>query len=152
LQGGAGDSGSPRTYVKDIITPEEAAQLAQCNGKVPFNLFALRKVVGCMQTLYPATVTSDSYARVERNVTGHDWHVDTGDSDHMPWCAVSASVLVSRPEEFTGGAFEFDEPFEEHAAHYCDGIIYTSDQVHRVLPHTGNRKVLLVFLGAADGK
>ena len=113
----------------------------------------IERVAAMMMELYPtAAVTAQSYAVIERKPDGHPWHVDTGDTDHMPWCRLSASVLLTRPEEFTGGAFQFDEPFDVHVAHYCDGIIYTSDQIHRVLPHTGSRRVLLIFLGAKDGK
>lgn len=152
MSGGAGDSGSPRAYIKNVINEQEAEQLAQANGRVSFGVTAVARVVQVMQSLYPVAVTPSSYARVEQNMSGHDWHVDTGDSDHMPWCAASASVLLTKPTEFEGGGFQFDAPFDEHAAHYCNAIIYTSDQIHRVLPHTGNRRVLLIFLGAENGK
>ena len=96
-----------------------------------------------------AAVTPDSYATIERKIGGHPWHKDTGDSDHMLWCRYSASVLLT--EDFTGGMFQFDDPFEEHR-HYLSALIYSSDQVHKVTAHKGNRKALLIFLGAQDDK
>jgi hypothetical protein len=142
-----------RTIIEDIITPAEAERLSSISGRQPLDIEPIARVVARMMDLYPlAAVTAQSYAVIERKPDGHPWHVDTGDTNHMPWCALSASVLLTRPEDFEGGAFQFDEPFDVHVARYCDGIIYTSDQIHRVLPHTGNRKVLLIFLGADNGE
>lgn len=99
-----------------------------------------------------AAITTKSYATIERFADGHDWHYDTGDTNHMPWCRMSASVGLTPPSEFVGGAFEFDDPFEEHRNHYLDALIYSSDQLHRVLPHDGDRIVLLIFLGEPHGE
>jgi hypothetical protein len=140
-----------RYYVEDILTPAEAETLVGFNGKVPFDIGAIPKVVGEMERL-GAAITPKSYCRIEGKSDGHDWHVDTGDSNHMPWCAWSASVLLTTPDRFEGGTFQFADPSEEHSAHYLDAIIYTSDERHRVLPHQGSRKVLLVFLGADNGE
>lgn len=155
---------SLRHYVENILTPGEAETLAGFMGKVPFDLQAqtgfgpvegswspIRNVIAPMLEL-GADITRDSYARVESKKDGHGWHYDTGDSDHMTWCEWSASVLLTTPDSFSGGVFQFADPPEEHLAHYLDAIIYTSDELHRVLPHHGNRKVLLVFLGAQDGE
>ena len=140
-----------RNYIRDILTPDEAKHLTGFTGRVPFDVGVIHKVVTEMQQL-GASLTDKSYATIERNQDGHDWHFDTGDMDHMTWCEWSASVLLTKPDEFRGGVFQFANPAEEHMAHYCDALIYTSDELHRVLPHHGNRKVLLVFLGAANGE
>mgnify|MGYP003659859060 CR=1 FL=1 len=151
--GGAGVSGSSRSYIKDIITPAEAEQLSSISGRQPLDIEPIERVVATMVDLYPAAgVTAQSYAVIEGKPDGHPWHVDTGDTNHMLWCALSASVLLTRPEDFTGGTFEFDEPFDQVASRHRYATIYTSDQVHRVLPHTGNRRVLLIFLGANNGE
>lgn len=91
-----------------------------------------------------AAITEDSYAIIETKSDGHDWHYDTGDGDHMLWCRYSASVLLT--DNFSGGVFQFDKPFDEHK-HYLSALIYSSDQLHRVTSHRGNRSVLLIFLG-----
>ena len=140
-----------RYYVENILTQDEAETLAGFSGKVPFDLGVIENVTAPMLQL-GAAITPDSYARIEHKQDGHDWHVDTGDTGHMPWCAWSASVLLTPPDQFRGGVFQFTDPPEEHMAHYLDAIIYTSCERHRVLPHHGNRKVLLVFLGAENGE
>lgn len=140
-----------RSYIENILTPAQAETLIGFTGKVPFDLSPVPKVVAEMEQL-GAVITPDSYARVEQKQDGHDWHLDTGDTGHMPWCEFSASVLLTPPDQFRGGVFQFANPSEEHLAHYLDAIIYTSDELHRVLPHHGNRKVLLCFLGAHNGE
>ena len=96
-----------------------------------------------------AAITDQSYATIETKVDGHDWHYDTGDSNHMPWCKYSASVLLT--DNFSGGVFQFEKPFDEHR-HYLSALIYSSAQLHRVTSHKGTRSVLLIFLGAKDDK
>ena len=151
--GGAGVSGSSRSCIKDIITPGEAGYLAGMNGRVPLDLEPVSVVIDRMVSSFPGVhITPKSYARVEQKSDGHHWHVDTGDMGHMTWCRASASVGLSRPDEYRGGEFEFDNPYRQIASHFCDAILYTSGEVHRVLPHTGNRRVLLVFLGEKDGE
>lgn len=151
--GRASVSGSPRSYFRKILTPGEAEHLHGISGKVPFKMAPLPFIVEKITALYPGFgITPKSYARIEQKNDGHTWHVDTGDMGHMPWCRLSASIGLSRPDEYSGGEFQFYEPFEEIASHFCDAIIYTSAEVHRVLPHDGCRKVLLVFLGEKDGE
>jgi len=67
----------------------------------------------------------------------------------MPWCRWSASVLLSPPDKFTGGVFEFRDASYQN---YLDALIFSSDEEHRVTPHEGARKVLLIFLGATNGE
>jgi len=97
-----------------------------------------------------ASIEPPAYCRVECHKDGHDWHSDTGDSDHMLWCAYSGSVLLSPPETFAGGWFEFADPIERHR-HYLDLLVYSSENVHRVTSHQGDRRALLMFLGNANG-
>ena len=141
--GGAATSGSPFALVKNILTPEEADRLSL--GRMPLDHPLVRRVVACMA----GGIVDQSYARVENKADGHDWHYDTGDGDHMLWCRWSASVLLSPPDDFSGGNFEIAEP-RQSFKHYLDALIYPSSVLHRVTPHTGTRRVLLVFLGDAD--
>jgi len=143
-----------RKRIEKIFSTAEANELTTLVGKLgrlPLDAGSIPKIVVEMISLGGA-VTPKSYATIERNPDGHDWHFDTGDSNHMPWCRMSASVGLTPPSEFVGGEFQFNDPFEEHRTHYLDALIYTNDQLHRVLPHEGNRIVLLIFLGEPDGE
>src|SRR5262245_19388346 len=67
----------------------------------------------------------------EQRPAGHDWHCDNcrpvgkeylpknfiekydeikWEDNHMAWCAYSASMLITPPEEFTGGHLQFFDP------------------------------------------
>lgn len=99
-----------------------------------------------MRTQAPdASIEPPAYCRVEAKPDGHDWHVDTGDRGHMPWCHYSGSVLLT--DGFTGGAFEFRDPSERYR-HHLSLLAYSSDNWHRVAPHEGERRVLLIFMGS----
>ena len=75
-----------RTYIEDIITPAEADRLSSISGRQPLDMEPIERVVATMVDLYPAAaVTAQSYAVIERKPDGHPWHVDTGDTNHMPW-------------------------------------------------------------------
>jgi len=132
------------------LTANEAQDLSGHNGRVGFELPLVARVTSIITNLARAVITPESYARVECKSDGHDWHFDTGDSNHMPWCRWSASVLLSPPDTFSGGIFWFRNP-DQFADNYLSALIYSSDQEHRVTPHDGERKVLLIFLGAKDG-
>ena len=86
-----------------------------------------------------------AYCEVQRQAQGHEWHCDTGNNDHMKWCTHTATVLLSPPEDYQGGGFYF-EGDEQPADSYLSMLIYSSNQMHRVLPHRGDRRVLLMFL------
>ena len=131
------------------MTAKEAATLQI--GKHSFGHPLIARCIDALQAEAPhASIETPAYCRVERQAEGHDWHVDTGDSDHMPWCAYSGSVLLSPPGSFRGGWFEFADPIERHR-HYLDLLVYSSDNLHRVTSHQGDRRVLLMFLGNANG-
>ena len=144
-----------RKRIEKIFSPADVRELTTSRGgaygRLPLDFGGIPKVVVEMIAL-GAGITPESYATIERNPNGHDWHLDTGDSNHMPWCRMSASVGLTPPSEFVGGEFQFNDPFEEHRTHYLDALIYSNDQLHRVLPHEGNRIVLLIFLGEPDGE
>tara|TARA_Y100000310_G_C20692417_1_gene823197 strand:- start:829 stop:1254 length:426 start_codon:yes stop_codon:yes gene_type:complete len=140
-----------RKHITDIITPDEAKHLAGFRGRIPFETGAVSKVVSEMEKL-GASITLKSYATVEQKQDGHGWHYDTGDSNQMPWCRWTASVGLTTADEFTGGQFEYSNPNEEFTSHHCDALIHGHTELHRVLPHEGNRRVLLIFLGADNGE
>lgn len=127
-----------------MLTAEEAGSLQV--GRVDL----CHPLVERLRDLMPGAIVPEAYARVERKADGHSWHVDTGDGGHMPWCKYSGSVLLSPPDTFTGGMFRFRNPAAEYK-HYLSLLTYSSDQEHCVEPHEGERRVLLIFLGALDG-
>ena len=138
-----------REIFRNIITEAEAQSLA-CVQRLDFDHPIVSRLVAAIKiAASDAAISDKSYARVERNSDGHDWHADTGDSDHMTWCAYSGSVLLTN--DFSGGDFEFF--CGTRYRHYLDLLTYSSDQWHRVTPHTdGERYVLLIFLGRENGE
>ncbi len=130
-----------------MLTALEAETLSSQIGKRSFGEPLVSRITDLILQNTDAAITDQSYCRVERNTAGHPWHVDTGDSNHMPWCRWSASVLLSPPDKFTGGVFEFRDASYQN---YLDALIFSSDEEHRVTPHEGERKVLLIFLGIKD--
>jgi len=129
-----------------VLTADEADSL-WC-GRLPLTHPLVERVAALMTS---AAIVPQAYARVEDNRDGHPWHFDTGDSGHMPWCRWSASVLLSPPDTFYGGVFQFRHP-DQFADNYLGALIYSSDEEHRVTPHEGVRKVLLIFLGSKNGQ
>ena len=134
-----------------MLTALEAENLSAQIGKRSFSESLVSRITNLVLEKTDAVITDQSYCRVERNLAGHNWHYDTGDMNHMPWCEYSASVLLTPPDKFEGGLFQFRNPPAEYK-HYLDALIYSSDQEHRVTPHSGERKVLLIFLGSENGK
>ena len=106
---------------------------------------------------------------------GHDWHADnckvlgtgyylpygwTEDwqqlkwvPNHMPWCFLSASLLISDPTTFQGGQLQFWDSKEKCVKAFKSEVqnkivLFTSgkENVHRVTPHfNGERSVHLFF-------
>ena len=83
---------------------------------------------------------------VEARPRGHVWHTDIGTSNHMTWCKYSASILLTKPEEFSGGYFKTKKNTYKKD-HYLNMLLYSSDVEHCVEPSEGNRKPLLMFFG-----
>ncbi len=134
-----------RLLLEGVVTATEAQELSAHRGRVGFGLPLVSRIKNLVIANAPsAAVTDESYAVIEQKIDGHQWHYDTGDKGHMPWCKYSCSVLLTN--DFEGGLFQFDDPFEEYK-HYLSALIYSSDQLHRVTPHRGVRKALLIFLG-----
>jgi hypothetical protein len=132
-----------------VLTALEAETLSSQIGKKSFSEPLVSRITNLILENTNGKITENSYCRVEQHNGGHPWHCDTGDGNHMPWCRWSASVLLSPPDRFTGGVFEFRDASYRN---YLDALIFSSDEEHRVTPHEGERKVLLIFLGAANGE
>jgi hypothetical protein len=119
----------------------------------------MQRIVDYVRENHGPLVTLDapSYCTTEVRASGHTLHDDRGISytesstggGHMTWCRHSVTVLISPPDEFSGGEFYYDDaslhaptPAEQYRA-LC---YHTSDVKHGVLPHTGRRIVLLAFM------
>lgn len=104
-------------------------------------------------------LSAPSYWRIETRPKGHDWHYDgckeengTLVDNHMAWCKLGTSALLSDPDSFTGGELKFlidDQEVIVHN-HYLSGVMYSAGKYdkplkHKVEPHKGNRTVLLMF-------
>ena len=134
-----------RFVVPDVLSSSECSLLAEGVGYKDFNDPLVWPVIDAVLARFDITHRDPSYMRVECRKEGHDWHLDNG--SHMPWCAVSVSVLLTeRPADGVGGVLEFadDVPAQE------PGALWVWDQDkqnrHRVTPHNGWRICLLMFL------
>ena len=149
-----------------IVTPNEAHKLKNMGRikgmKSDFSHELIQKVAKRYQSIVndqEFILQSPSYWRVETRPKGHKWHFDgcklvSGEfkDNHMAWCQVGTTVLLSDPDEFTGGRlfFEIDGEPTEVKDHYLNGVCYTAGKFnnpvrHMVEPHKGKRTVLLMF-------
>ena len=138
-----------RRLIPDVLTAAQCASLAATTGYLAWQDDRLLPVLAHLSSCLPkAGYDPPSYVRVEQRSEGHGWHCDKGNNGHMDWCAYTASVLLSPPEDYSGGTFKFEDGQEHH--HYRDLLYYSSDERHMVERHRGNRMVLLMFMNEAD--
>ena len=94
---------------------------------------------------FDVALADPSYMRVECRKEGHDWHLDNG--KHMPWCGVSASILLTeRPDDGVGGVLEFADFVPKQKVGELWGWNQEEQNKHRVSRHDGWRVCLLMFL------
>jgi hypothetical protein len=145
-----------KKIIENIISPEEAEQMRidfppkffmfiEEYEKDPFSqgankvLAAIKSELGC--------VLPKSYLKAEGNGL-YDWHVDTGNNNHMPWCTHGCSLLLSK--DFEGGMLEYRDGSSFKRP--LDLMIHTRDVEHRVTETTsGDRHVFLLFLRIGVG-
>ena len=144
-----------RVVVPDVLDATQCGLLANDVGYRPWGALGfdnplVSPVVGAVRDKFDVALEDPSFVRVECRKEGHDWHCDNG--KHMPWCGVSASILLAeRPDDGVGGVLEFadDVPAQE------PGALWVWDQDkqnrHRVTPHNGWRICLLMFLQGEYG-
>ena len=149
-----------------ILTPDEAKDIADLGQRNHSNSNFSHELVQKVAKRYQSMIDdqefileSPSYWRIETRPKGHEWHFDgcklvNGEfvDNHMAWCEVGTTVLLSDPDEFTGGRifFEIDGEPQELKDHYLNGVCYTAGKFnnpvrHMVEPHQGKRTVLLMF-------
>lgn len=96
--------GSSFRSLPEVIDVEPAASLLV--GDYSFDHEHIAPIVERVRELEPNISTeAPAYCRVEDRELGHEWHTDVGTKRHMQWCLASARVLLSHPNEFTGGSW-----------------------------------------------
>jgi len=132
--------------VKNVLTKQEAEQLGENVRHRDFNEVVIDRCVKEIKKLVEVNTDTPAYCLVEARPRGHVWHTDIGTSNHMTWCKYSASILLTKPEEFSGGYFKTKKNTYKKD-HYLNMLLYSSDVEHCVEPSEGNRKTLLMFFG-----
>jgi hypothetical protein len=146
-----------RWMVKGLLTENDAKAIV---SHYPTNFYckimdyltgpilpAIGKVLNVIQTLFK-NIEEPSYLKIESNNKGYDWHVDTGNNNHMAWCNYGCSILLTN--DFEGGLLEYKDGLAYK--HYLDMLIHKSNVPHRISEAIGNKRyVLLFFLKAKLG-
>ena len=149
-----------------ILTPDEAKDIADLGQRNHSNSNFSHELVQKVAKRYQSMIDdqefileSPSYWRIETRPKGHEWHFDGCKliegkfvDNHMAWCQIGTTVLLSDPKQFTGGRifFEKDGEPQELKDHYLNGVCYPAGKFnnparHMVEPHQGKRTVLLMF-------
>ena len=118
-------------------------------GYQKFDHPVIARQIDLIRKTFPdVDTTGRAYCRVEQRRQGHPWHFDTGTNGHMTWCYVTGRVLLSDPDsDFEGGGYYFRHDPTTAVFGYLDLVFYTSaDNEHFVASHSGERRVLLMFL------
>tara|TARA_B100001123_G_scaffold369155_1_gene430648 strand:- start:13030 stop:13452 length:423 start_codon:yes stop_codon:yes gene_type:complete len=137
-----------RFLVPDVLPPSACFALAANVGYLNWRDDRLVPLAAILSSrLSSHCMDEPAYVRVEQRREGHAWHSDNNNrhwrnSDRAP--GYTASVLLSHPDDFSGGAFRFEDGTE--FKHYGDLLVFSAEQRHMVQPHHGVRKILLMFL------
>ena len=107
------------------------------------------KVINAIKEDFNFSVKDESYWRVEERSGGHQWHKDTGSSNHMMWCEVGISIILKKSA--SGGDTYYGDNAEGLNAEKVDRdlfdlVAHTSDEWHMVEPNSGGRIVFLMFI------
>ena len=131
---------SIRTFIKNIITKEEANTFIP--GKQPLDNDIIKSI---LSKIGKKNCKPPSYAVVEQDNNGHNWHTDIGTNGHMDWCNLGVSILLKKSK---GGLFKYKHPEKEYTQeqHYLNAIVHSSDEWHMVEESSKGRTVLLMFL------
>ena len=145
--------------IKEILSLDEQYK-SSCNHG-PW-LPQLSKVLDAVEEVLEVDY-QNAYWNIERQGKGHGWHYDGCNKElepnHMAWCNYSAVLLLSPPDSFKGGEFQYtdkesteDNPVTLKDELYGSLFLYSSgadnDPLwHRATAHTeGERWMFLMFL------
>lgn len=113
------------------------------NPVLPDEIFA--KIQESINSEIKVSWEHPSYYRLENIGRPHGWHVDTGDTNQMPWCDYGCSILLNPAKD--AGFLEYRDgaklSFEEH---YGNLAIHSSDIEHRTIHQPFSRVTFLAFL------
>lgn len=106
----------------------------------------ISKVVEALREHTEIEIQEESYWVIESKPKGHEWHVDTGSNNHMPWCKFGCTTLLTNPDTFEGGILHYRDEEIEPEQFTLYG--HTSDVEHMVTPSQPVKKriVLLLFI------
>lgn len=141
-----------REIVPNALSVRHAAELAALVGYINFAHPLVSGLVDRVLDITSVSTADPSYARIEARPEGHPWHVDTGSKGHMGWCCLSAGVLLTPPESFTGGGLYFRDDPDTAVYHYLDLVLYDDDpgNEHCVTRSRGDRRALIMFFQGAE--
>ena len=142
-----------RIFEPDFLTREEISLMLGTNpGSYKINEVhnpIVDKVIEKLRESLDFEIKEESYWRVETLPQGHGWHKDTGSNNHMMWCQVGVSILLTG--SFRGGETYYAEDagetnVVEQERSIGDLCAHSSDEWHMVTPHEGTRTVFLMFI------
>ena len=139
-----------RKIYYNFIDSKEANLLKNIEGKIiDQNNTIINKIINKLKEDFDFKIKEESYCLVEHAPSGHQWHRDTGVSNHMSWCEIGVSILIKKPT-LNGDTYYADDGKETNKVKVerslYDLIAHTSDEWHMVEPHKGERKVFLMFI------
>lgn len=105
------------------------------------------KIINKLAIDFDFEIKEQSYFKIEKTSgEGHDWHVDTGSSNHMAWCEVGCTVLLKG--DYNGGEtyYKEEDKVVEVERAIGDLCAHSSDVEHKVNPTVGDRQVFLIFI------
>ena len=107
------------------------------------------KIINKLKIDFDFEINDESYLIIEQNADGHKWHLDTGNHNHMSWCQIGVSMLLSEPNN-TGITYYADDENGTNKTkvdrNIFDLLAHTSDEWHMVTPNDNERTVFLMFI------
>ena len=94
-----------KSLIPNVVDNKTAKTISLYNGRIELFDPLIHPLVRLVQKHHRVSTAHPSYATVEQKPEGHGWHTDTGNSGHMQWCVLTASVLLTPPSSFSGGEF-----------------------------------------------
>ena len=93
-----------RKLIKKVLSEGECATLCNLaktekkkNPVLPHDIFA--KIQESINSQIQVSWEYPSYYRLENIGKSHGWHVDTGDTNQMPWCDYGCSILLNSAKD-----------------------------------------------------
>ena len=142
-----------RWVVKNIINESEESDLINYCGNSRRLIKnsqhkILSKILDVIRDYVDFDIKDESYFKIESRPAGHPWHKDTGSNDHMLWCQVGGTILLSG--DHTGGEISYrnedgtEEMIKDREKH--DLYFHTSDVFHKIETSDGKRSAFLIFI------